>query len=96
MTYKEILPYCLFFKGEELVPISFSQTDARSWLAEKKVFEEFPFLVSEEDPRTTLAAAVYSFLGKFFKTRITGRCQYNKLLPHPLPFQSYVFESGHF
>lgn len=66
MTYKDILPYCLFFKGEELMPSYLSQTDARLWLAEKKVCEEFPFLISYENPRTSLAAAVYSFLGKWY------------------------------
>lgn len=66
MTYNEILPYCLFFNGEELVPSSLDQTDGRLWLAEKKVCEEFPSLVSDENPRTSLASAVYYFLGKWY------------------------------
>lgn len=65
MTYKEILPYCLFFKGEELPPKSFNQEDECLWFAEKIICEDCPGLISKDNPRISLAEAVYSYLGKW-------------------------------
>lgn len=64
MTYKEILPYCLFFKGEELAPKSFNQEEEYLWFAEKIICENCSSLVSKDNPRVTLAEAVYSYVGK--------------------------------
>jgi hypothetical protein len=66
MTYEEILPFCLFFKGEALVPQQYNQqNEGQLWLAEKMICEEFNNQIRATNPTKDIAGLVAAYIGKW-------------------------------
>ena len=66
MTEQDLLKYCYFYKGEELIPADFDKKDeGKLWEAEKFVCEEIPHRIDEGNPRKSIRSWVESYVGKW-------------------------------
>ena len=66
MTEQDLLKYCHFYKGEELVPQGFDRrNEGKLWVAEKFICEEIPHLIDEGNPRKSIVGYIESYVGKW-------------------------------
>lgn len=82
MTEQDLLKYCLFYKGEELLPRDFDKkNEGKLWVAEKFICEEIPHLINEKTPRKSMAGYIESYVGKWAPYELKGVME---------TYQSYV------
>lgn len=66
MIEQEIILYCHYWKGEELMPMAITDKDEqRLWFAEKMICETMPQLVTRDNPRKSLDEAVAAYVSKW-------------------------------
>lgn len=71
MTKQDLLPYCLYYKGEDEVPTNlFNRDDSLSkkgllWRAEKFVCERISERIDKDKVSEDMAAWVGAFVGKW-------------------------------
>lgn len=66
MTTQDIIKYCFFYKGEELIPPKFNKkNEGKLWVAEKYICEEIPHLIDEKNPRKSMQLYIESYVGKW-------------------------------
>ncbi len=66
MIETTIIPYCHYWKGEELMPLSVTdENEQRLWYAEKMICETMPQLVRKDNPRQSLDNAVAAYVSKW-------------------------------
>ena len=66
MTYEQILPYCLFFKGEPIVPQQYDQkNEGELWFAEKMICEDLCEKITLNKPHKQIAEWVAAYVSKW-------------------------------
>lgn len=66
MTTQDIIQYCFFYKGEELIPSKFDQkNEGKLWVAEKFICEEIPHLIDKKNPRNSIKQYIESYVSKW-------------------------------
>lgn len=66
MTETQLLKFCLYYKGEALIPLSLDGTDeGKIWQAEKFACESMQNLIDETDPARSFASAVGAYVMKW-------------------------------
>lgn len=66
MTETQLLKYCLFYRGEVLVPVEYDgKAEGKIWAAEKIICEQMPNDVDESNPALSMAELVSAYVGKW-------------------------------